>query len=135
MNCQEVQAQLSDYLEKALPIADLNIIDAHLSACAPCRMETDYLSECIRQVASLPIVDPPIGFTQRVMARVREINEKPGFWERWLFPLRIKIPLQATAVVLVGILAVYVLQKEPPEKRPLIRSETKIGRASCRERV
>jgi Putative zinc-finger/Predicted integral membrane protein (DUF2275) len=124
MNCQEVQAQLSDYLEKALPIADLNIIEAHLSACAPCRMETDYLSECIRQVASLPIVDPPIGFTQRVMTRVREINERPSLWERWLFPLRIKIPLQATVVVLVGILAVYVLQKEPPEKRPLIRSET-----------
>jgi hypothetical protein len=124
MNCQEVQAQLSDYLEKALPIADLNIIETHLSACAPCRMETDYLSECIRQVASLPIVDPPIGFTQRVMTRVREINERPTLWERWLFPLRIKIPLQATAVVLVGILAVYVLQKEPPEKRPLITSET-----------
>ena len=124
MNCQEVQAQLSDYLEKALPIADLNLIEAHLSACAPCRMETDYLSECIRQVASLPIVDPPIGFTQRVMTRVREINERPTLWERWLFPLRIKIPLQAAAVVLVGILAVYVLQREPPKKRPLITSET-----------
>jgi cytoskeletal protein RodZ len=124
MNCEEVQAQLSDYLEKALPTADLKIIEAHLSACALCRMETDYLSECIHQVASLPIVDPPIGFTQRVMARVREINEKPGFWERWLFPLRIKIPLQAAAVLVVGILAVYVLKKEPPKNRPLMTSET-----------
>jgi Putative zinc-finger/Predicted integral membrane protein (DUF2275) len=124
MNCEEVQAQLSDYLEKALPTADLKIIEAHLSACALCRMETDYLSECIHQVASLPIVDPPIGFTQRVMARVREINEKPGFWERWLFPLRIKIPLQAAAVLVVGILAVYVLKKEPPKNRPLMTRET-----------
>jgi Putative zinc-finger/Predicted integral membrane protein (DUF2275) len=124
MNCEEVQAQLSDYLEKALPTADLKIIEAHLSACALCRMETDYLSECIHQVASLPIVDPPIGFTQRVMACVRETNEKPSFWERWLFPLRIKIPLQATAVLVVGILAVYLLEKEPPEKRPLMTSET-----------
>jgi Predicted integral membrane protein (DUF2275)/Putative zinc-finger len=124
MNCEEVQAQLSDYLEKALPTADVKIIEAHLSACALCRMETDHLSECIHQVASLPIVDPPIGFTQRVMAHVREINEKPSFWERWLFPLRIKIPLQAAAVLLVGILAVYLLEKEPPEKRPLMTSET-----------
>jgi hypothetical protein len=124
MNCEEVQAQLSDYLEKALPTADVKIIEAHLSACALCRMETDHLSECIHQVASLPIVEPPIGFTQRVMAHVREINEKPNFSERWLFPLRIKIPLQATAILVVGILAVYLLKKEPPEKRPLMTSET-----------
>src|SRR5215467_13435655 len=116
MNCEEVQAQLSDYLEKTLSAADLNIIEAHLSACAPCRMETDYLSECIHQVASLPMVDPPVGFTQRVMARVHEIDETPSFWQRWLLPLRIKIPVQATAVILVGILAVYLLEKEPPKK-------------------
>src|SRR5215831_11776773 len=119
MNCEEVQAQLSDYLDKTLPTADLHAIEAHLSTCALCRTETDYLSECIHQVASLPIVEPPIGFTQRVVARVYEIDEQPNFfWQRWLFPLRIKIPLQATAAALIGILAVYMLQKEPPEKSP-----------------
>src|SRR5262252_632202 len=107
MNCEEVQPQLSDYLEKTLPSADLKIIEAHLSTCTSCRIETDYLAECIHQVASLPIVEPPIGFTQRVMARVREINERPSFWDRWIYPLRIKIPLQAAAVV-VGIFAVYL---------------------------
>lgn len=126
MNCEEVQAQLSDYLEKTLPAADLNIIEAHLSVCAPCRMETDYLSECIHQVASLPMVDPPVGFTQRVMARVHEIDETPSFWQRWLLPLRINIPVQATAVILVGILAVYLLEKEPPEKRSLMTSATTV---------
>ena len=126
MNCEEVQAQLSDYLEKTLSAADLNIIEAHLSACAPCRMETDYLSECIHQVASLPMVDPPVGFTQRVMARVHEIDETPSFWQRWLLPLRIKIPVQATAVILVGILAVYLLEKEPPEKRSLMTSKATV---------
>ncbi|HUK39838.1 MAG TPA: DUF2275 domain-containing protein [Candidatus Acidoferrales bacterium] len=122
MNCEEVQAQLSDYLDKTLSPANLHTIEAHLSACTLCRTETDYLSECIHQVASLPVIEPPIGFTQRVMARVREINEQPSFWQRWFFPLRIKIPLQATAVALVGILAVYILQKEPPEKSPTISS-------------
>ena len=42
-----------------------------------------------------------LGFTNRVMARVRETANPPSLWERLFLPLRIKIPLQATAVVLI----------------------------------
>jgi hypothetical protein len=123
MNCQEVQARLSDYLEKSLDAANLENIESHLSTCAICHVEADHLSECIRQVSTLPMVGPPIGFTQRVMAHVLETERQPSFWERLVFPLRIKIPIQATAVVVIGILAVYLLDKEPLQKPSLMTSE------------
>jgi hypothetical protein len=47
------------------------------------------------------------------MARVHEAEHPPSLWERLFWPLRIKIPLQATAVVLIAVLAAYVYQKEP----------------------
>jgi hypothetical protein len=126
MNCQEVQAQLSDYLEKSLDPANLKSIETHLSTCLVCRTESDNLNECIRQVAALTIIDPPIGFTQRVMARVREMENRPSFWQRLFFPLQIKIPIQATAVVLIGIFAVYLFEKEQRYKPPLPDSFNKM---------
>ncbi len=128
MNCQEVQAWLSDYLEQSLDAANLEIIENHLSLCPFCRAEADHLKECIRYIATLPSVDPPIGFTQRVMAQAREIEMQPSLWERLLFPLRIKIPIQATAVVMIGILAIYLLNKEPPDKQGFITSEATVSK-------
>jgi len=54
---------------------------------------------------------------------VAEIIDRTSFWNRVLRPLRISMPLQATAVVLVGILSFYVYQRADysgvPESRPV----------------
>jgi hypothetical protein len=112
MDCIEVQARLSDYLEKSLDGVTLREVESHLSHCVSCRNEADTLAECIQQVAKLPLVDPPPGFTHRVMARVRELESPPPLWQRWLLPLRFKLPLHATAVVLIAVLGVYLYQRE-----------------------
>jgi hypothetical protein len=112
MNCDDIQTRLSEYLEKSLDTISMKGIEVHLSSCSRCRVEADGLAECIQQVTGLPMVDLPLGFSQRVMAHVREIDEKPTFWKRLFFPLRLKIPLQATAVVLIGALAVVLSQNE-----------------------
>jgi hypothetical protein len=112
MNCHEIQSRLSEYFDESLDAISMKGIQVHLASCSRCRVEADSLDECIHQVSELPRVDPPLGFTQRVMAQVREINETPTLWDRLFFPLRVKIPLQATAVVLIGALAVVLSQKE-----------------------
>ncbi len=116
MNCEEVLTQLSDYLERSLSVEATALIDNHLAECTRCRLEAELLGECIRQVSALPMVEPPLGFVQRVMVRVREAEARPGIWQRLTEPLRIKIPIQATAIVLIGILGIYLLQKEQPHK-------------------
>jgi hypothetical protein len=112
MNCEEVQTRISEYLERSLDAISMKSVEVHLASCSRCRVDADSLADCIQGVAELPMVDLPLGFTQRVMAHVREINNKPTLWERLFLPARVKIPLQATAVVLIGALALVLSQKE-----------------------
>jgi Putative zinc-finger len=112
MNCEEVQTRISEYLERSLDALSMKSIEVHLSSCSRCRVDADSFADCIQEVSALPMVDPPLGFAQRVMAHVGEINIKPTLWERLFLPTRVKIPLQATAVVLIGTLALVLSQKE-----------------------
>jgi hypothetical protein len=116
MNCEEVQKYLSDLLDKSLDVERVQGIEDHLTTCSLCGGEMASLAECQRLVSGLPAVEPPLGFTNRVMAEVREAANPPSLWERLFLPLRIKIPLQATAVVLIAVLAAYIYQKEPREQ-------------------
>jgi len=118
MNCEEVANHFSDYLDKSLDTATMTRVATHIIACPLCRAESNDLADCIEQVANLPALDPPIGFTQRVMAHVREVEEeKPSVWN-WLFQsLGQRVPLQAAAVVMVSVLAVFLYQKEEPLKQ------------------
>src|SRR5215468_6266219 len=118
MNCAEVQKYLSDFLEKSVDNERARAIEDHLAVCSLCNEELAGLAECQRLVSSLPVVEPPLGFTSRVMARVREAEHSPSLWKRLFWPLRIKIPLQATAVVLIAVLAAYIYQKEPLQHEP-----------------
>jgi hypothetical protein len=112
MNCEEVQTQLLEYLDRSLDTITTKHLDLHLTSCPSCRAEADSLADCIQQVAALPIVDPPLGFAQRVMAHAREIERRPSIWQRLALPLRHSTPIQATAVVLIAIFSVYLYQKE-----------------------
>ena len=56
MNCDEIQAQLSEYLDRSLGAAPMALVEEHLAACPSCREETELLSETISQVAVLPTV-------------------------------------------------------------------------------
>jgi anti-sigma factor RsiW len=120
--CEEIQPWLSDYLEGTLESGRHRAVEDHLYLCPDCLAVADDLAESIKSVASLPSVDPPLGFTQRVMAQVREEAAIPSFWERIFQPFSVKIPIHATAVVLVGILAVYLFQKSEAPQRELSKS-------------
>jgi hypothetical protein len=120
MNCGEVQKYLADFLDKSLDNERARAIEDHLAACSRCSEEMASLAECQRLVSGLPAVELPLGFTNRVMARVREAANPPSLWERLFLPLRIKIPLQATAVVLIAVLAAYIYQKEPLQRESIV---------------
>ena len=97
MNCQEAQTQLSEYLESSLDALRMKSIETHLLSCPVCRAEADGLADCIQEIARLPIVDPPMGFAQRVMAHARAIEVKSSPWQRIFAPIRFAVPMQASA--------------------------------------
>ena len=119
MNCEGVQKQLSDFLDESVELERAKEIQDHLDICSACSEEAASLAECRRLVSSLPAVEPPVGFTARVMAQVRDGARHPSLWQRLFLPFQIKIPLQATAVILIGFLAAYIYQKEPLQREPV----------------
>ena len=123
MNCQEAQLQLSGYLEKSLDAIRMKSVETHLSSCPFCRAELHALSDCIRQLADLPMLDVPRGFTQRVMAHAREIEVEPTAWQRLLAACKVTMPIQAAAMVLIGVLAVLLYQREDPRVRYMAFTE------------
>jgi len=117
MNCEEVSKQLTEYLDKTLDTAMTTRVATHVISCALCRAESSEIADCIHQVASLPAIDPPLGFAQRVMAHVRDIEPKPSLWQRLILPLTSRVPVRATALAAVAIVAIALYQKEQPLKQ------------------
>ena len=113
MNCQEVQTQLSDYLDQSLDTIRLKSIENHLLSCIPCRAEAESLVDCIGQIRDLPMVEPPPGFAQRVMAHARATEIQVPFWQRLFFNVKFTLPVQASALVLIAVFAVLLYQREP----------------------
>ena len=123
MNCEEARESLSAYLDEALAPDERSLVDAHLEGCAECRRE---LAALRGTVALLQRVEParaPVGFVDRAVAAAQ-----PRPWYRRvadavLLPLSVKLPLEATAVVMVGLLAVYLFERTP-ELRQAAREVT-----------
>jgi anti-sigma factor RsiW len=112
MNCRGVEKELSEYLDETLDEERIREIASHLKDCPRCNAEFEGLADCKRLVSGLLAVEPPPGLTARVMARVHDRTRRPGIWQRLFGPLPMKISLQATSAVLIGVLAVYVYRKE-----------------------
>ncbi len=116
MNCVEAQKYFADLLDHS-DDERLRKASDHLAACARCRQELAALAECQGLISALPPVEPPEGFTTRVMAEVRDAAHRPAIWQRLCSPLQGKLPLQATAVILISVLAIFIYQKESRQRQ------------------
>jgi hypothetical protein len=113
MNCQDVQGRLSDYLDLSLSPAQLADLEDHMDCCPSCREEAQLLKQTIQQIHALPLVETPLGFSQRVMSLIRELETQPGFWQRVLLALNPKTAGPALALASVAAVGIYLVQKEP----------------------
>ena len=67
----------------------------------------------------------PAGFVDRVVAAAGAAPRRA--WGRWLFqPLRVKVPLEAAALLLVGLTGFYLWERTP-EIRQAARQEAPIA--------
>ena len=94
--------RLQAYVAKELDGGDTAVVDAHLTACARCRVEVEELHSLFAMLSSLAYHAPAAGFADRVMARVRV--RQPWFaraaeWLASLTPKSTRGWALATAVV------------------------------------
>lgn len=127
MNCQDIRELSSDYLDRRLVPSQVSLVEAHLGACPNCREEIEVLRTTISLVGSLDPVETSADFLSQLH---RKLEKKPlGSRIRgWLLePIKVKVPLEITALLLLGILASHLYYRSPDlakESRLSVPSES-----------
>jgi hypothetical protein len=124
MTCAEVREFMSALVDEAVSVAERQAIESHLATCAECRQELAELRETVSLLKRLPPVHAPAGFVDRVVETAYRPSWPRRIADALFRPLRVKLPLEAAAVVLVGVSALYVYQRAP-EVRQVARQETR----------
>ena len=136
MDCHNIQEMLSSYIEGIISPEESNLIDEHLSACSKCKEALYDLKKTLEYVQNLEDVEPPEWLTQTVMTRIRsETEPRKGILQKLFYPLYIKLPIEAVAVVLIAVSALYIFKTIQPEIKPAkAPSEETTARIPSREK-
>ena len=123
-NCKDIENNLPLYTEGSLSVDETRVVEAHLVQCADCRKALADLKKTTAITQELPEVEPPPWFKQRIMARMREDAEKKSFTQKWFYPLRIKIPVQVMATIVIAVLAVYIYRAGDEQMKAVLPQAT-----------
>lgn len=119
-NCRDIENLLPLYAEGILSEAEKRAVAEHLSGCAACQRELACLQKAGKLVDDLSSVEEPPWFQQKIMARVREEARKKSFAKKWFYPLRMKIPVQVTAAIVIAVLAVYIYRSGDEQVKDIL---------------
>lgn len=109
---------LSEYIDGAVTPGKRAAIEEHLASCPECSLAREELQKTLQHLRDLEDVEAPPWLSQKIMATVREeAEQKSGLLRKLFFPLRIKLPLQAVAVLFLAVTAFYVSQSIQPKMR------------------
>lgn len=76
MNCKKIKKLLQLYIDDALTFGEKQIVEKHLETCSTCQAELKSLSAMVRLIRSLPEVAAPPDFTEKLMLKISQIEEK-----------------------------------------------------------
>jgi len=113
MTCDETRELLSGLLDEALTPEDRRTVEGHLEGCAECRRELERLRQTVALLHRVVPAHAPVGFVDHVVAAAR-----PRPWYRRaaaavFLPLSAKLPVEATALVMIALLAAQLYQGTP----------------------
>jgi len=119
-NCKDIENSLPLYSEGLLSEAEKKAVEEHLAECADCSKALADLKKAAAITQELSEVEPPPWFREKIMARVREEAEKKSFAQKWFYPLRIKIPVQVMATIVIAVLAVYIYRSGDEQMKAVL---------------
>ncbi|MBA7582540.1 hypothetical protein ES695_10375 [Candidatus Atribacteria bacterium 1244-E10-H5-B2] len=76
MNCKKIKKLLQLYIDEVLTFGERQPVEKHLETCPTCRAELKTLSSIVKMIESLPEISPPLDFTEKVMSKISQIEEK-----------------------------------------------------------
>jgi anti-sigma factor RsiW len=79
LDCKNIQAGLSEYIDGVLTVEQAEATQAHLRSCAVCTKVADELTQTTRLLAFLPRPEPSLDFEQKLAARLagQALRPKP----------------------------------------------------------
>ncbi len=108
MNCQDIRELSSDYLDQRLTPPETSFIEEHLRTCSNCRQEIEVLRTTISLIGSLDPIETSADFLSQVHSKI-ERRDVVSRIKTWFFkPIKIKVPLEITALLLLGFLASHL---------------------------
>lgn len=115
MRCEHIQDRLSAFLEDELDSGERGLVEAHLAQCLRCRQELALLRRTVSTLQSLEEIDVSPRLMAGIQAGIRA--RQRSRWRdlaSWLFfPIHIKVPLEALALVLITFGAVSLYRSAP----------------------
>ena len=114
--CHIFKTQLTDYLERSLPLSDRERFEAHLPVCEPCRSALDMTRGMIAAYERLEEEPVPIGFKVRWRQRLETVAPShrpatPWYWLRPFAPTLRPVALWAAGAAAI-LIAVWLNPKE-----------------------
>jgi hypothetical protein len=118
MEHNDIRHRLSEYIDGSVTGEERAAIEAHLKTCLQCSSALEELRKTVEHIKTIEEIEPPAWMTQKIMATVRaEAELKKDFIHRFFFPLHIKLPIQAIAVLFLAVTGFYIYQNIQPASR------------------
>jgi anti-sigma factor RsiW len=126
MTCDEMQLEISAYIDNALGADAQGMMFAHLGTCPACRSFLRGILEVRHRVASIPAPDVPEGLDRRVLkqpsprppGRTQGVRGRiADFWTQRLSVPAPSAALVALALIVITIFSLSLLRR--PDEVPL----------------
>jgi len=119
MDCEKVRDRFSSLWEKELTPVEKKTVKEHLSSCPACQREFEQFEKTMRWLQSVGEVEVPDAFLPELLKKMEErkrIAPETKATERWFnFPLSLKLPAQAVAMVAIVFLVLYLTKMMPTD--------------------
>lgn len=111
MDCSEVHARLSDYLDEALPPEEQASVADHLAECRRCSAARDKLRGYLSAMQSLERHPAPPGFAETVIRRIHEHPNRLERLRRLLTSIPMRLPLGMAGLAAALLLVIFTYRE------------------------
>ncbi len=116
MDHKRILGMLPAYCGEDLSVTDKQDVERHLADCPQCRAELELQQRTMQLICSQPKVEPPPWLTSRIMANIADLPvTQRGWLKRLFFPLSVKLPLEAMALLAICATGYYMTRNSDPE--------------------
>ncbi|HEY1406212.1 MAG TPA: zf-HC2 domain-containing protein [Spirochaetota bacterium] len=118
MKCTDIHALIDDYLDGDLDARRAKEFESHCGKCKACADELSFAKKIRMKLRTVPVVRAPRDFEKRLARRIAGESKKKKTLSRiFFYSMRIKLPLGAAAVLLIG-LTLFLIPKNGEKFQP-----------------